>query len=80
MKDLVFVIVVLLATAAIVGHLEVNFSPLSIKLPMWHRVVSIFLVVAAYLFWNIGERNDAYKKGFNDAVDAFIEQQKKKEG
>lgn len=77
MKDLAFIIVVFLATAAIVGHLEVNFSPFSIRLPMWHRVICMILVVAAYLVWNIGERNDAYQKGFVDGINALVEQIKK---
>lgn len=77
MRDFVFIIVVFLATAAIVGHFEVNFSPFSIKLPMWHRVICMILVVAAYLVWNIGERKDAYQKGFVDGINALVEQIKK---
>lgn len=62
MKDLIIMIVAFVIVAAFVGHMEINLSPFSIKLPMWHRVVCMILLVITYILWNFGERNDAYSK------------------
>ena len=55
MKDLILMIVAFIIVAAFVGHMEINLSPFSIKLPMWHRVVCMILLVITYILWNFGE-------------------------
>lgn len=55
MKDLIIMIVAFVIVAAFVGHMEINLSPFSIKLPMWHRVVCMILLLVTYILWNFGE-------------------------
>ena len=49
MKDLILMIIAFVIVAAFVGHMEINLSPFSIKLPMWHRVVCMILLVITYI-------------------------------
>lgn len=74
MKDLVFTLVLFLCCAAFIGHLEINFSPFAIRLPMWHRVVAVLLFAVSIAFWTIGERIDAYSKGLKTGLDTTFEQ------
>lgn len=76
MKDLTLMIATFVIVAAFVGHMEINLSPFSIKLPMWHRVVCMILLVITYILWNYGERNDAYSKGLKKGMEITLEQLK----
>lgn len=78
MKEFVIVLVCFLCCAAFVGHLEINFSPFAIRLPMWHRVVAVLLFVGSIAFWSIGERRDAYSKGLKRGLDITFEQIKER--
>lgn len=69
MKDLIIMIVAFVIVAAFVGHMEINLSPFSIKLPMWHRVVCMILLLVTYILWNFGERQDAYSKGYKKVLE-----------
>ena len=80
MKDLILMIVAFIIVAAFVGHMEINLSPFSIKLPMWHRVVCMILLVITYILWNFGERQDAYSKGLQEGIRITLEQIKEKNG
>lgn len=55
-------------------------SPFSIKLPMWHRVVCMILLLVTYILWNFGERQDAYSKGLQEGMRITLEQIKEKNG
>lgn len=68
MKELIITIVLLLCCAAFIGHLEINLSPFSIRMPMWHRVVAVILFGMAIAFWTIGERRNAYSNGLRDGI------------
>lgn len=78
MKEFVIVLVCFLCCAAFIGHLEINFSPFYIRLPLWHRVVAVLLFSAAVAFWTIGERGDAYSKGLKRGLDITFEQLKER--
>lgn len=78
MKDLIIMIVAFVIVAAFVGHMEINLSPFSIKLPMWHRVVCMILLLVTYILWNFGERQDAYSKGLQKGMEINLEQIKEK--
>lgn len=80
MKDLIIIIVCVVFVAAFVGHMEINLSPFSIKLPMWHRVVCMILLLVTYILWNFGERQDAYSKGLQEEMRITLEQIKEKNG
>lgn len=60
MKDLIIMIVAFVIVAAFVGHMEINLSPFSIKLPMWHRVVCMILLLVTYILWNFGSTFGKY--------------------
>lgn len=79
MKDLILMIVAFVIVAAFIGHMEINLSPFSIKLPMWHRVICMILLVVTYILWNFGERNDAYSKGLQKGMEITLEQLKEKQ-
>lgn len=79
MKEAIIMITAFLIVAAFIGHMEINFSPFSIKLPMWHRVVCMILLVITYILWNFGERNDAYSKGLQKGMEITLEQIKEKQ-
>lgn len=74
MKDLIIMIVAFVIVAAFVGHMEINLSPFSIKLPMWHRVVGLLFIIIGWIIWEQGERLDAYSKGLKKGMDITIEQ------
>lgn len=80
MKDLIIMIVAFVIVAAFVGHMEINLSPFSIKLPMWHRVVCMILLLVTYILWNFGERQDTYSKGLQEGIRITLEQIKEKNG
>lgn len=80
MKDLILMIIAFVIVAAFVGHMEINLSPFSIKLPMWHRVVCMILLLVTYILWNFGERQDAYSKGLQGGMRITLEQIKEKYG
>lgn len=80
MKDLILMIIAFVIVAAFVGHMEINLSPFSIKLPMWHRVVCMILLLITYILWNFGERLDAYSKGLQEGMRITLEQIKEKYG
>ena len=80
MKDLIIMIVAFVIVAAFVGHMEINLSPFSIKLPMWHRVVCMILLLVTYILWNLRERQDAYSKGLQEGMRITLEQIKEKNG
>lgn len=80
MKDLIIMIVAFVIVAAFVGHMEINLSPFSIKLPMWHRVVCMILLLVTYILWNLGKRQDAYSKGLQEGMRITLEQIKEKNG
>lgn len=80
MKDLIIMIVAFVIVAAFVGHMEINLSPFSIKLPMWHRVVCMILLLVTYILWNLGERQDDYSKGLQEGMRITLEQIKEKNG
>lgn len=80
MKDLILMIIAFVIVAAFVGHMEINLSPFSIKLPMWHRVVCMILLLITYILWNFGERQDAYSKGLQEGMRITFEQIKEKNG
>ena len=71
-------IVAFFIVAAYIGHLEINFSPFSVRLPLWHRVVCMILLIVTYILWNFGERNDAYSKGLKRGMEITLEQLKNK--
>lgn len=74
MKDLIIMIVGFVIVAAFVGHMEINLSPFSIKLPMWHRVVGLLFIIIGWIIWEQGERLDAYSKELKKGMDITIEQ------
>lgn len=74
MKDLIIMIVAFVIVAAFVGHMEINLSPFSIKLPMWHRVVGLLFIIIGWIIWEQGERLDAYSKELKKGMDITIEQ------
>lgn len=78
-RELIIMIVAFVIVAAFVGHMEINLSPFSIKLPMWHRVACMILLIITYILWNYGERNDAYSKGLKKGMEITLEQIKEKE-
>lgn len=78
MKEFVITLLLFLCCAAFIGHLEINFSPFYIRLPMWNRVVAVLLFSAAIAFWSIGERRDAYSKGLKRGMEITFEQIKEK--
>lgn len=78
MKELIITLVLFLCCAAFIGHLEINFSPFYVRLPMWHRVVAVLFFSAAIAFWSIGDRRDAYSKGLKRGMEITFEQIKKK--
>lgn len=78
MKEFLITLVLFLCCAALIGHLEISFSPFSVRLPMWHRVIAVLLFVAATVFWSIGERRDAYSKGLKRGMEITFDQIKKK--
>lgn len=80
MKDLILMIIAFVIVAAFVGHMEIILSPFSIKLPMWHRVVCMILLLITYILWNFGERQDAYSKGLQEGMRITLEQIKEKYG
>lgn len=80
MKDLILMIIAFVIVAAFVGHMEINLSPFSIKLPMWHRVVCMILLLITYILWNFGEKQDAYSKGLQEGMRIALEQIKEKYG
>lgn len=73
MKELLILIVIAAITAALLGHLEININPFYVKLPMWHRVVGLLLVIVGWIIWENGERSDAYSKGLKKGMDITIE-------
>lgn len=78
MKEFVITLVLFLCCAAFIGHLEISFNPLSIRLPMWHRVVAAMLLAAAIGIWSIGERRDAYSKGLKRGMEITLQQIKER--
>lgn len=78
MKEFVITLVLFLCCAAFIGHLEISFSPFTIRLPMWHRVVAVLLFAVSIAFWSIGERRDAYSKGLKRGLDITFEQIKER--
>ena len=71
-------IIAFVIVAAFVG--QINLSPFSIKLPMWHRVVCMILLLITYILWTFGERQDAYSKGLQEGMRITLEQIKEKYG
>lgn len=80
MKELLILIVIAVITAALLGHLEININPFYVRLPMWHRVVCMILLLITYILWNFGERQDAYSKGLQEGMRITLEQIKEKYG
>lgn len=74
MKEMIITVIALVVCAAFIGHLEISLSPFSVRLPLWHRVVCMVLLVITYIVWNFGERSDAYSKGLKEGMKITIEQ------
>lgn len=77
MKEFVITLLLFLCCAAFIGHLEINFSPFYIRLPMWNRVVAAILLAAAIEVWSNGERRDAYSKGLKRGMEITLNEIKK---
>lgn len=75
MKELILPLIAFVVISLYVGHCEINFNPFYIKLPLWHRVVCMLLLIITYYLWNFGERNDAYSKGLKKGIEITLEQQ-----
>lgn len=69
MKLILLTTMILLALFFIIGGLEITFKPFSISMPYWYRSVGWLLITIGVATLIIGERNDAYIKGFKKGLD-----------
>jgi protein-S-isoprenylcysteine O-methyltransferase Ste14 len=70
MKELIIGATLLLIFLLFVGHFSVSVKPFSISLPYWHRSLGLFLVIAAFYVYNIGEQLTGYRDGLKDGREA----------
>lgn len=64
MKMIILISIILFAILCIVGKLEITFNPFSISMPYWYRAIGWFLIWFGAMLLVVGERNNAYKDGF----------------
>ena len=56
-------IVIMIIWLLFIGNISISFKPFSIHLPFWHRSLGIFLAVAGFMIYNIGEHTKGYYDG-----------------
>lgn len=56
-------IVIMIIWLLFIGNISISFKPFSIHLPFWHRSLGIFLAVAGFMIYNIGEHTKGYSDG-----------------
>lgn len=56
-------IVIMIIWLLFIGNISISFKPFSIHLPFWRRSLGIFLAVAGFMIYNIGEHTKGYSDG-----------------
>lgn len=76
-------IVIMIIWLLFIGNISISFKPFSIHLPFWHRSLGIFLAVAGFMIYNIGEHTKGYYDGLKkgeemtwDAINKVIKDKK----
>lgn len=60
---LIISIAIMIIWLLLVGNVSINVKPFSIHLPFWHRSLGIFLAIAGFVIYNIGEHMKGYSDG-----------------
>lgn len=60
---LIISIVIMIIWLLFVGNISISLKPFGFHLPFWHRSLGIFLAVAGFLIYNIGEHTKGYSDG-----------------
>lgn len=76
--NLIFFLAIFIISALFIGHFRLTFSPFSVSLPYWHRVVGVILIVAGCLVYNIGEHMSGYKKGLDEGMEIILKELKER--
>lgn len=69
MKEIIIGAILLLIFLLFVGHFSISIKPFSIELPYWHRSLGLFLIILAFLVYNIGEHAKGYSDGLKKGCD-----------
>lgn len=78
MKEIIIGAVLLLIFLLFVGHFSISIKPFNVELPYWHRSLGLFLIILAFIVYNIGEHTKGYIDGIKKGSDMTWELIEKK--